>query len=255
MNFNDYKKLILEGKQEDAFVVYAGKFQPFHINHYRTYQYLVERFGKERVYIATADTPKKPKPGEHILDFKEKKEIITTMFKDIPADNVVHEQNVYNPKAIKSKFSEDTPYIAIVGKKDAERLSSGNYFSFLKDQEDDNLKGWSEKGYVELAPQQNIQYAGEVVTGTLIRDILSGTDEISKTEILSLIYTELDDYTVNFIKRKFKGVETKEEQMGMTQSSEEVDKNTSELSGSKTINVVTDKGKIVQRTVVPEDKL
>jgi len=205
MNFNDYKKLILEGKQEDAFVVYSGKFQPFHINHYKTYQHLVERFGSERVFIATAGIPKKPKKGVHILDFDEKKKIITSMFPDISADKVVREQNVYDPKVIKSKFSDDTPYVAIVGQKDAERLSSGNYFSFLKDQEDDNLQGWMDKGYVELAPQQNIQYAGEVVTGTLIRDVLSGTDEIAQNELLSLLYTKLDDYTIDFIKDKFKG--------------------------------------------------
>jgi hypothetical protein len=255
MNFSDYTKLILEGKQEDAFVVYSGKFQPFHINHYKTYQYLVERFGKERVYIATAGIPKKPKKGVHILDFDEKKKIITSMFPDISADKVVREQNVYDPKVIKSKFSDDTPYIAIVGQKDVERLSSGNYFSFLKDQ-DNNLEGWSSKGYVELAPQQNIQYMGEVVTGTLIRNILSGTDEISKTELLSLLYTKLDDYTVDFIKQKFKGDNIDvEEQMGMKQSPEEVDKNTSKHPEAQTINVLTKKGTVEQRSAVPEDKL
>ena len=137
MNFNDYKKLILEGKQEDAFVVYAGKFQPFHINHYKTYLELVGRFGKERVYIATASLPKKPEKGKHVLDFKGKQRIITAH--DIDEANVVQETNVYNPKAIKSKFPEDIPYITVVGKKDDTRFSPGGYFSYLKDDDVDPL--------------------------------------------------------------------------------------------------------------------
>jgi len=36
--------------------IYAGRFQPFHINHYNVYKLLCNKFGKENVYIATSNT-------------------------------------------------------------------------------------------------------------------------------------------------------------------------------------------------------
>ena len=36
-------------------VVYAGRFQPFHRGHYAAYKKLVDKFGKDSVYVGTSN--------------------------------------------------------------------------------------------------------------------------------------------------------------------------------------------------------
>jgi len=38
-----------ENMARQKVVVYAGRFQPFHKGHYKTYEYLVNKFGSENV--------------------------------------------------------------------------------------------------------------------------------------------------------------------------------------------------------------
>lgn len=128
-------------------VVYSGRFQPFHRNHYNTYMYLAKQFGKNNVYIGTSNKVNDKSP----LSFNEKKEVITTMF-DIPQQNIVKVKNPYNPKEILEKFDDDTIYIAAVGEKDAQRLSSGKYFKKITSKLD---TGYKEGGYIYCAITKN----------------------------------------------------------------------------------------------------
>jgi hypothetical protein len=69
--------LLTEEELKNFVVVYAGRFQPFHKGHFATYQGLVKKFGKDKVYIGTSnktDNQKSP------FNFKEKKVIMTKMF-------------------------------------------------------------------------------------------------------------------------------------------------------------------------------
>jgi len=56
----------------DVVVVYSGRFQPFHLGHYSTYKKLVQKFGKDKVFIGTSN---KTQSGRSPLNFKEKKSI------------------------------------------------------------------------------------------------------------------------------------------------------------------------------------
>ena len=104
-------------------VVYSGRFQPFHLGHYNSYQTLVNKFGWENVFIGTSD---KVDPVKSPFNFKEKKKIITTMFK-IPSDKVVQIKNPYVPKEILNKFdSKTTAYVTVVGEKDSSSILPGH---------------------------------------------------------------------------------------------------------------------------------
>jgi hypothetical protein len=248
MNFKSYTKLILEGTVDEAVVIYSGKFQPFHVNHYKTYQFLTSKYGTDNVYIATAGIPKKPVAGKHILDFDEKKKIITAAFPDIPSEKIVKESNVYNPQNILGSVTEDVPYIAVVGQKDADRLTrGGKYFNSLADAELDDLNGWKESGYVEVGPHQEVSFNGELVTGTLVREVLKGDDEDVKDELISVLYPNIDEATIKFIKGKFGGGDL-EEEMGMPDkdTSEDTDESKPPVkptNGKTSVKVTDDKGK------------
>jgi len=110
-------------------VTYVGRFHPFHEGHNAVYQHLVKKFGKDNVYIGTSDKVELPKSP---FRFKEKVEIMTTMF-GIPKNKIYQVKNPYAPKEILQSFSEETTaFVTVVGKKDAGRRSEEVMESFLQ---------------------------------------------------------------------------------------------------------------------------
>ena len=150
-------------------VVYAGRFQPFHRGHYAAYKKLVDKFGKDSVYVGTSnDTDNSKSP----FNFKEKKQIATTMF-DIAPNHFIQIRNPYKPVEILKGFDgKTTQYIAAVGDKDATRLQ-GKYF---KPYQGKAGYGFDEIGYVYAVPAES-----NPISGTDVRKGLGGTDmDLSK---------------------------------------------------------------------------
>ena len=154
---------------DNIVVVYAGRFQPFHKGHYATYSHLVKKFGKNNVFIGTSnktDNQKSP------FNFKEKKEIMTTMF-GVPSSKIVEVKNPYAPSEILNKFDDSTTaFITVVGEKDSSRLS-GKYFTPLKGEP---TEGYKDRGYVYTAPAQS-----NPISGTDVRmGMRRGSDDDKK---------------------------------------------------------------------------
>ena len=119
---------ILKEDIKKEVVVYAGRFQPFHSGHAEVYKHLVGKFGKNNVFIGTSNKQGGPR---HPFNFKEKKEVMTKMFK-IPSNKIVQIKNPYAPSEIIGKFPEKTTaFITVVGKKDADRLTSPGYQKYF----------------------------------------------------------------------------------------------------------------------------
>lgn len=138
-------------------VVYAGRFQPFHLGHYKIYEHLTKKFGKRNVYIASSnktDNDKSP------FTFNEKKSVMTKLF-GVPANKIVQIKNPYAPKEVLDKQPKDTAFITVVGAKDASRLG-GKYFERYKDHID--LLPYADKGYVYISPNLS------PISGTEVRD-------------------------------------------------------------------------------------
>jgi hypothetical protein len=149
-------------------VVYSGRFQPFHAGHYVSYLKLCRKFGKDNVYIATSNSTSGPKSP---FNFKEKKEIATTMF-NVPSDRFIQVSNPYAPKEILQSFDgKTTAYIAAVGEKDESRLS-GKYFKPYKGK---TGYGYDEIGYTYAVPAES-----SPISGTDVRNWLGSGDDESK---------------------------------------------------------------------------
>ena len=187
------ESILLEADSVDnKVVVYAGRFQPFHKGHYATYSHLVKKFGKDNVYIGTSnktDNQKSP------FNFKEKKQIMTTMF-GIPSNKIIEVKNPYIPTEVLKKFNEDTTaFITVVGKKDASRLG-GKFFTPYKDNLD--FEGYKDKGYVYIAPQQS-----NPISGTDVRmGLRSGSDEDKKEFFAKRAYGKFNPKIFKFIAGK-----------------------------------------------------
>ena len=161
-------------------VTYVGRFHPFHSGHNATYQHLVKKFGKDNVYIGTSDKVQLPKSP---FTFKEKVQIMTTMF-GIPKNKIVKVKNPYSPKEILQSFSEETTaFITVVGEKDKSRLG-GKYFEPYKGKVE---KGFADAGYVYVAPSQ-----GNGISGTQVRKGMSDSDEKSRIKFFKKVYPKFN---------------------------------------------------------------
>ncbi len=171
--------------------IFSGRFQPFHQGHYSIYKHLVDKFGKENVYIGTSNVTE---PTKSPFNFNEKKSIITRMF-SVPSNKVVQLKNPYAPEEILSKMPDDTQYVTAVSQKDAERLEKGGkYFKNFDKTNDKNRKGYKDEGYYIVAPEMQLSVNGKNISGTQLRATF-GSDKLTpkqKLEIFKQVYPKFD---------------------------------------------------------------
>lgn len=185
MRFFDY--YLKEEVTDNFIVIYSGRFQPFHSNHYQCYLDLVRKFDKDKVYIATSDKVELPLSP---FSFDEKKRIIVTMF-EIPEDKIVQVKNPYKPSEVFEKLNDkNVGYISALGKKDSERLSSGDYF--VPYGGDKKFYPYTEHGYVYIMPEKQVTFDGKIITGSLIRKTFTGIDEDKKRRLFDSVYPKFD---------------------------------------------------------------
>jgi hypothetical protein len=170
--------------------IFTGRFQPFHAGHYSIYQAMVEKFGKDNVYIASSNVTD---PIKSPFGFKEKKDIMTRMF-DIPDDMVVQVKNPYAPVEILDKLPPETSYVTAVSQKDADRLGGGKYFRNFDDVPDGERQGYKDKGYFIVAPEMKLDINGKNISGTQLRAIMGDPNitDRAKQEIFTKIYGKFD---------------------------------------------------------------
>jgi hypothetical protein len=187
------ESILGEAAQMDkVVVVYSGRFQPFHKGHYATYDHLVNKFGKDSVFIGTSnvtDSNKSP------FNFSEKKAIMTKMF-GIPSSKIVNVKNPYAPSEILNKYDEDTTgLIVVVGEKDENRLG-GKYFTPYKGK---ITQPYLDKGYVYAVPSQS-----NPISGTDVRYWLSSGDTAERKKNFTKAYPKFDDQIFKMITLKLK---------------------------------------------------
>jgi hypothetical protein len=170
--------------------IFTGRFQPFHAGHYSVYRAMVEKFGKENVYIATSN---KTDSINSPFGFADKKEIMMKMFK-IPESRIVQVKNPYAPKEILGKLPDNTVYVTAVSQKDSDRLSGGKYFKSYEDTPSAERKGYGEAGYYMIAPEMQLQLNGKNISGTQIRELMGSPNitDRAKQEIFTRIYGQFD---------------------------------------------------------------
>jgi hypothetical protein len=167
--------------------IYPGRFQPYHAGHHVTYEALVEKFGKENVYVVSSD---KQDSITSPFGFSDKQEIMTSMF-DIPEDRIIQVKNPYNPIELTKQLPEGTPVVFAVGEKDAQRLG-GKYFQ--KYDPNEKMVGYKQAGYVWIGPPPNLEVNGKEISGTQLRAVMGDpaiTDR-AKQEIFTKIYGKFD---------------------------------------------------------------
>ena len=182
--------------QKNVVVIYSGRFQPFHKGHFETFENIKKEFVNAKIYIGTSD---KVDPPKSPFNFNEKKKIITTMF-NVKADEVVQVKNPYAPKEVLDGQPDDTVYVTVVGKKDADRLK-GKYFEMYTDGMD-MKEPYADKGYIYIAPENTTEYNGQIISGTLVRDTFANADDADKKGLFNALYGKFNKGIFDLITKK-----------------------------------------------------
>jgi len=193
-NKND-KNLLLD-QVEKVVAVFSGRFQPFHSGHYFSYDYLVKKFGKENVYVATSNIVN---PDDSPFNFAEKRLIMSRMF-GIPKDKIVLTKNPYKAEELLKKFDpKKTAYVAAVGVKDESRLT-GKYF---KKWTGTATKGFEDEGYVITVPQLEVKVGGKTISGSQIRKVFGSNVSVNaKKTLFKKLYGKFDPQIYDLIVNK-----------------------------------------------------
>jgi hypothetical protein len=197
---NSIVSFLFEGNEKsNPIVILPGRFQPFHAGHYHVYKTLVDKYGPDNVYIATSD---KTEPGKSPLNFDDKQKLISKMF-GIDPGHIIKTRVPYAPVELLSKMDPNRPAIFALGEKDADRLTTGKYFSPHSDKSE--MEPFKTKGYVLHVPDFEMDVGGQNISGTAIRDTFAKGDEEEKRNLFKKIYGKFDEEAYQLLNQRFSG--------------------------------------------------
>jgi hypothetical protein len=195
-----YTNYINEIKNSKVIVIYPGRFSPFHSGHRFSYDKLREAFPENDIYLTTSDVEKDAK---HPFSYLDKKEIITTMFPDIPEETILNQHYPYDVDAILASLElnpKDTIVVVGIGEKDFDsRFEDDPYWIDF-----DGMLDYTAKhhAYKYKLPQLQLQIGTEIISGSVIREIMKSDDETKKKRLFKTVYPEWNGKIFKLIDRR-----------------------------------------------------
>jgi hypoxanthine phosphoribosyltransferase len=154
-------------------VIYPGKFQPFSRHHYEVYMHLCKQFPQSDVYIVTSNKT----TGELPFNFNDKKLFMAKF--GVPINRIVCERNPYSPEFVNNFDVDKTTLICAYSDKDLGRISytkkdgTPAYYQPYGT----NMEPLSKHGYIYMVPKFSINYRGNELSGTFVRNYLKYSSE------------------------------------------------------------------------------
>jgi len=175
-------------------VIYPGRFHPFHLGHKASYDYLVNKYGADAVYIATSD---KQAPVTSPFSYSDKVAMMTKL--GAPASHIVKVKNPYQATEITDNLSPeqkaDTVLIFAVSAKDAERFNfkpkkdgSPSYIQPLSGA-GKKLKPMTKAAYIDITPTVNFKVRGQdASSATVVRQLFIDGNDQDRDQIITDLY-------------------------------------------------------------------
>lgn len=184
-------------------VIYPGRFQPFHLGHKATYDYLVDRYGDSAVYIATSD---KTNDEDSPFSYDDKTQMTRAL--GIPAGHVQKVKNPYRADEIVKSLGDEekatTALIFAISAKDGKRFTYKPE-SYLQPLPTDlkSLKPMTQHAYVEIAPTVNFRVKGvDADSATKIRELYKNGNQADRDTIITDLYGKADPHLVDLFDKK-----------------------------------------------------
>lgn len=205
---NDFvKRLVNEVYNEvvgrDVYAIYPGRFHPAGPHHYQAYKWLADKFGADKVFVATADKVELP---DSPLNFEEKRAV--WMKYGVPANRIIKTKSPYAATEVLDLLPEGAAVVFGFGKKDAERFAVGrtkkdgspSYLQFYE-QNKNNLQDFTKHGYLIIVPHFSLKVDGRELSGTEIRDMIAKSPT---KETFEKIFGWYDPKLAKMLATKFK---------------------------------------------------
>jgi len=187
---------LFEARRLIPIVIYAGRFQPFHLGHRQVYDWLTQKFGQDAVHIFTSN---KTEPERSPWTFEDKAKMI--MATGIPSDRVHMVANPYKAEEIMRVMgiTEDQlknyKVIYAVGQKDMEddprftfKPKKDGSASYLQPYNDRANVSMDQHGLVIAVPTFTFKVLGKPITSaTDIRNDLASA-KTNKNQLLQDLY-------------------------------------------------------------------
>jgi hypothetical protein len=175
-------------------VIYPGRFQPFHLGHKASYEYLTKLYGDNAVYIATSDVTD---PETSPFTYSDKVQMATKL--GIPSNHIVQVKNPYRADEIVNQLPAEekagTALIFAVSAKDSERFTfkpkkdgSPSYLQPLP-KNIKKLKPMTQCAYVQITPTVNFKVKDvDADSATRIRELYREGNNADRTQIITDLY-------------------------------------------------------------------
>ena len=200
---------IFEAQTPATLVIYPGRFQPFHKGHRAVYDYLVKKFGRDNVYIATSN---KVDPPRSPFNFGQKTAFMRLT--GISLDRVVETRDPYRAPEITQQYPENTRLIFAVSEKDmaedprfskwTKKDGSPSYFQPLPG-DASQMAGLNQHGYIMTVPTFNFTVLGAPMrSATEIRAMFAKADEATQQRIIKDLFGAYDEQVHDIMKNNIK---------------------------------------------------
>jgi hypothetical protein len=193
---------------QNLVVVYPGRFQPFHKGHKAVYDYLVKKFGRDRVYIATSnkvDPPKSP------FNFSDKS--VFMALTGVPMDRVIESREPYKVPELTANYpAESTILIFAVSEKDmaedprfrmgTKKDGSPTYFQPLPaDLKDADT--FDKTGYILTVPTVDFTVLGAPMrSATEVRQQYKDADPATRKQIIADLFGRYSEEAKHIMDQK-----------------------------------------------------
>jgi hypothetical protein len=179
-------------------VIYPGRFHPFHLGHKASYDWLIQQFGENSVYVASSG---KQEAETSPFAYADKVKMATKL--GVPAGHIKQVKNPYQATEITDALSDEekanTALIFAVSAKDAERFNfapkkdgSPGYLQPLPEKEKD-IKPMTQHGYVVITPTVNFRVKGaDANSASQIRKLYTDGNDNDRDQIIVDLYGAAD---------------------------------------------------------------
>jgi hypothetical protein len=181
-------------------VIYPGRFHPFHLGHKASYDYLVNKFGADAVYVATSNVQA---PVTSPFSYSDKVTMMTRL--GIPASHVVQVRNPYQAREIYDNIPDrdDTALIYAISEKDM--MGDGARFKFGTKRNGEpsymqpmpenikQLKPLTQHAYVSVTPTVDFKVQGvDANSASQIRQLYIKGSDADRNNIIADLYGAVD---------------------------------------------------------------
>jgi len=193
-----------------TFVIYPGRFHPFHKGHKGVYNYLSSKYGGKDVYITTTDVVELPKSP---FSFDEKVKMMTLT--GVPLNKIIKVKNNYNLQSLVNQIPMDINRDSVIFAVSEKDMAEDPRFSRFTKKDGspaylqpipkrlDKLQPAITHGYIDTVPTTDFTVLGAPArSASQLRSQYANLTPQQRKEFIKDLFGKYDDTVYNIMNNK-----------------------------------------------------